>query len=149
MVEAGAGAGKTSILTDRILNQIKEGYAKIEEIVAITFTNKATAEMKERLQKKLLERFNKEDDEVVKMRYKDALDNIYKMDISTIHSFCRKIIEYRPFDCGLGNYIEITEEDDFNKKLERMEKFFQYQKSEKLQDFASTQIGRASCRERV
>lgn len=136
MVEAGAGAGKTSILTDRILNQIKEGYAKIEEIVAITFTNKATAEMKERLQKKLLERFNKEDDEVVKMRYKDALDNIYKMDISTIHSFCRKIIEYRPFDCGLGNYIEITEEDDFNKKLERMEKFFQYQKSEKLQDFA-------------
>ena len=80
--------------------------------------------MKERLQKKLLERFNKEDDEVVKMRYKDALDNIYKMDISTIHSFCRKIIEYRPFDCGLGNYIEITEEDDFNKKLERMEKFF-------------------------
>ena len=43
-VEAGAGAGKTSILVRRILNQLRTGRAKAEELAAITFTNKAAQE---------------------------------------------------------------------------------------------------------
>ena len=48
-VEAGAGAGKTSILVRRILNQLRTGRAKAEELAAITFTNKAAQELKIRI----------------------------------------------------------------------------------------------------
>ena len=48
-VEAGAGAGKTSILVRRILNQLRTGRAKAEELAAITFTNKAAQELKTRI----------------------------------------------------------------------------------------------------
>ena len=48
-VEAGAGAGKTSILVRRILNQLWTGRAKAEELAAITFTNKAAQELKKRI----------------------------------------------------------------------------------------------------
>ena len=49
-VEAGAGAGKTTLIVRRIVNMLKSGYEP-SEIVAITFTNKAAAEMKERVTK--------------------------------------------------------------------------------------------------
>ena len=50
-VEAGAGAGKTTILIDRIINQFKSGEYKPENIVAITFTKKAAEELKGRMVK--------------------------------------------------------------------------------------------------
>ena len=48
-VEAGAGTGKTTLLVDRILSLLRERRAPLEEIVAITFTEKAAGELKVRL----------------------------------------------------------------------------------------------------
>ncbi len=72
LVLAGAGSGKTRVLTNRILYLVEECGANPSEILAITFTNKAANEMKRRLY--------------------DFDCNAGFMQISTIHSFCAKVL---------------------------------------------------------
>ena len=52
LVSAGAGSGKTAVLTERIVSLIKEGHS-INSLLVLTFTNLAAEEMKERVRKKL------------------------------------------------------------------------------------------------
>ena len=56
LIEAGAGAGKTTIMVNRIVNQLASGYCEPEEIVAITFTNKSTLELRRKLDELLAKR---------------------------------------------------------------------------------------------
>jgi len=53
LVLAGAGTGKTTVLVERIAWLIEQGHAKPEEILAITFTDNAADELKERVEKRL------------------------------------------------------------------------------------------------
>ena len=71
LVLAGAGSGKTKVLTTRILNLIQNGVSPYE-ILAVTFTNKAAGEMKERLAKVLGD------------------DLVRKLWVGTFHSICVK-----------------------------------------------------------
>ena len=75
LVLAGAGSGKTKVLTSRIVNLVKSGVSPYK-ILAVTFTNKAAKEMRERLSKMLGE-------EVVK-----------KMWVGTFHSICGRILRF-------------------------------------------------------
>ena len=52
MIEAGAGAGKTTIIIDRIINQFKSGKIDASQLVVITFTKAAAGELRDRLSKK-------------------------------------------------------------------------------------------------
>lgn len=73
LVIAGAGSGKTKVLTHKIAYLISEKYVKPWNIIAITFTNKAANEMKERIQKII----------------GDAANDLW---MGTFHSICVKIL---------------------------------------------------------
>ena len=82
LIVAGAGTGKTTVITQRIVYLIEKGEAKPEEILAVTFTEKAAAEMEERV------------DVLLPYGYVDLW-------ISTFHSFCERILRDYALDIGL------------------------------------------------
>lgn len=93
MVFAGAGSGKTRTLTYRIAYMISEKHIKPSSILAITFTNKATNEMKERL---------------------ISLVGIasYDLTISTFHSFCARILRREIVALGYERSFSILDEEE-------------------------------------
>lgn len=88
-VKAGAGTGKTEVVVQKILKLLQSGKATLDQFAIITFTNKATNEMKERLIDRLYMSYLK-DFSNQKLRRQIEISNI--LDISTIHSFCEGII---------------------------------------------------------
>ena len=95
LVIAGAGTGKTTVLIQRIERLIREGLAKPEEILAITYTRNATQLMRQRLRKEL-----------------PAVDadavNIY-----TFHNYCRQVVKHG------GRQFRLIEDIDLKIYLRR------------------------------
>ncbi len=89
-VTAGAGSGKTAVLVERYLEILRNGNANPQNIVAITFTEKAAAEMKERV----IERLNEAENITDRDTLLDQMSSAY---ISTIHAFCSRILREFPF----------------------------------------------------
>ena len=122
-VEAGAGAGKTSILVRRILNQLKTGTAKVEELVVITFTNKASQELKSRISDAVRKALHNAVPETAgHQNLKNALYNMDRMQISTIHSFCYRLLMEQTFLAAMRMDMEMIEDDDAKTEQEA---FFQ------------------------
>lgn len=92
LVLAGAGSGKTRVLTTRIAYLIEEKKINPYNILAITFTNKAANEMKERLS--------------------NMLGNINGMQISTFHSFGLRIIKENYKELGYKSNFTILDSED-------------------------------------
>lgn len=124
-VEAGAGAGKTSLIVNRVVNQIKQGV-KPESLVVITFTNKAAGELLERITEALIiEEKNENITETERKNCTVAVENIEQMNISTIHSFCYKLLQQRCFEGGLPLDVSVLEnEDTSNRKKTFFEKWY-------------------------
>ena len=89
LVLAGAGSGKTRILTTRIVHMIKQGLLPWQ-ILAVTFTNKAANEMRFRVEK-----------------YVDA-----RVSIGTFHSICLRILRCHAKDIGLSPDFSIYDDQD-------------------------------------
>lgn len=100
LVLAGAGSGKTRVLTHRVAYLIKEKGVESYRILAITFTNKAANEMKERL-----DRLLGEDNEVW---------------ISTFHSLCAAILRRHAKQLGYGDNFSIYDESDARRQIKKI-----------------------------
>ena len=112
-VEAGAGAGKTSILVRRILNQLRTGRAKAEELAAITFTNKAAQELKIRIGDAVRRSLHEaEPGSDAQRNLKEALYDLDRMQISTIHSFCYRLLMEQTFLASMRMDMEMIEDED-------------------------------------
>jgi ATP-dependent exoDNAse (exonuclease V) beta subunit len=107
LVEAAAGTGKTTELVKRIVNVLAEGKARVEQIVAVTFTDKAAGEMKLRLRSELEEaRKASGDGGSARRNLGDALARLEEAHISTIHGFCAELLRERPVEARVDPQFE-------------------------------------------
>lgn len=91
LIIAGAGTGKTTVITERIKHLILNGFAKPQEVLALTFTEKAAREMQERV------------DVAMPMGYT-------QMWISTFHSFCDRVLRDDGLQIGLDTRYKLLTE---------------------------------------
>lgn len=118
IVDAGAGTGKTTVLISRILGAINSGKSSLDHIVAITFTEKAAGELKVRLRaelEKALREFSSEKSSYVR----DAMVEIERAQVSTIHSFCATLLRERPIEAGVDPGFEVLDEIGANLLLDQ------------------------------
>ncbi len=111
IVSASAGSGKTTVMIERLVNAVMEGTS-LDNILAVTFTKKAAAQIKEKLRKKIIEKMAGTEDETVKKRLKEQLVAIPSADISTIHSFCARLVRTYFYVVGVDGSFDILATDD-------------------------------------
>jgi len=110
IVEAAAGTGKTTELVSRILNVLASGRARIEQVVAVTFTEKAAGELKLRIRKELERLRQRSTDSVVVGRVVDAIQHLEEAHVSTIHGFCADLLRERPIEASVDPLFEVLVE---------------------------------------
>lgn len=89
VVSASAGAGKTTLLIDRLMKRLMVDRLSVDQILALTFSEAAAAEMKERLTHQLTKQLQLTPDDFLQTQ----LSLLETAQISTIHSFCLSIIQ--------------------------------------------------------
>ena len=99
LILAGAGSGKTRVLTHRIAYLLATGRARAGQILAITFTNKAAAEMRERAGFLVG-------------------DDARRMWVSTFHSACVRLLRYEHEAAGLSSSFTIYDAQDSQRLIQ-------------------------------
>ena len=107
LVSATAGSGKTRVMIDRLIRLIKEGKTDLNGILAVTFTELAAQEMREKIKNVLINEINN-GNEFLKYQLMD----VNTADISTIHSFCAKLIRQYFFEVGVSGDFEIIDSEE-------------------------------------
>ena len=106
-VTAGAGSGKTRVLVERFVRLVMENGVRVERILAITFTEKAAAEMKERIARSF-EEAGRED-------FRRDVEFAY---VSTIDAFCARILRENALEAAVDPRFTVLEEIDAGRLLE-------------------------------
>lgn len=108
VVSAGAGSGKTSLLVARYLYLLHLQNVPMSSVAAITFTNKAALQMKDRIARRAGELAMS--DQENRDRWIDIARTIHHAPISTIHSFCNAILREYPVEAGIDPQYIIPDE---------------------------------------
>ena len=112
-VEAGAGSGKTRALVDRVVALIGAGVA-MEDIAAITFTEKAAAELRDRIRQRL--RSPETRDDLGEEPTETALLQLDGAAVGTLHAFAQRMLSEHPVEAGLPPSVEVL--DDIGSQIE-------------------------------
>ncbi len=111
IVSASAGSGKTTVMIEKIIKHICEDTG-VERILAVTFTKKAAAQMKEKLGKALIKNINDPTKKAQKQRFKIELQKVASADFSTIHSFCSKLIRSHFYKAEVDSNFRVIDGGD-------------------------------------
>ena len=99
-MRAGAGTGKTTVLVERFVQAVVEdGVPRSSQVLAITFTEKAAAEMKSRVRRRFLELGRREDARAAESAW-----------ISTIHGFCARMLRAHALSAGIDPAFRVLDE---------------------------------------
>jgi ATP-dependent helicase/nuclease subunit A len=114
-VEAGAGTGKTQVLVDRIVELVTADGPDLpvamRAVAAITFTEKAAAELRDRVRAELEARARNDTlHDKLRVRCRTALDELDDAAICTLHAFAQRILTAFPVEAGLPPRIEVHDE---------------------------------------
>ena len=112
VVSAGAGAGKTAVLSWRFLRLVMENHVKPEEILTLTFTKKAASEMRERIYSRLVEAKDSLPE--------DTLKSFGRATISTLDSFFTQIVRSDSISYSLPRDISIMSDDELEDLSQRL-----------------------------
>jgi len=99
MVRAGAGTGKTTVLVERFVRAVTEDGVPVEGILAITFTDKAAAEMRTRVRTRFVELDRRADARAAEGAW-----------ISTIHGFCARVLRAHALSAGIDPEFRVLGE---------------------------------------
>ncbi len=99
IIEASAGTGKTTTIVNLVVRILLEKKADISEIVAVTFTEKATGELKEKIRKTLIEKLDQDKENKIQYnKINGFLENFDCLLINTIHGFCNRLLNEYAFE---------------------------------------------------
>ena len=110
VIEASAGTGKTYTITALVMHLLLIKEISIEKILIVTFTEKATAELRERIHCEVESLQNKEDDEHKKELLNNALKNFANARIFTIHGFCQRVLRENAFENRGSFELELADD---------------------------------------
>ncbi len=113
VIEASAGTGKTFTITHLVVRLLVEQGIPIEQILLVTFTDKATAELKSRIQQEVQAQLEQPiTDEVAANRLKQALRDMPQASIYTIHGFCQRVLKEYAFEQGAVFDKALTDDNE-------------------------------------
>jgi ATP-dependent helicase/nuclease subunit A len=112
-VEAGAGTGKTRALVDRVVELVSAGQLELRDLAAITFTDAAAAELRDRIRSGLEAvadgRGDPSPTAVEQQRCRAALDQVDEAALTTLHGFAFRILSEHPLPAGLPPGFELLD----------------------------------------
>ena len=95
---AGAGSGKTAVLVNRYIEILIKKNLRVGQVVAITFTEKAAAELRQRILREIENRISDGRDVEKLIEIKGSM---ISAQISTIHAFCSRILREHPIEANV------------------------------------------------
>ena len=107
-VNAGAGSGKTTALVDRVLQLVLHDRVPLRHIAAVTFTEKAGAELRDRLRVAFERAVLRAD--ATEAAAREALDDLDQAAIGTLHAFAQRLLSEHPIEARLPPSIEVLDE---------------------------------------
>ncbi len=139
IVSAAAGSGKTRVMIERLIALIADEGADVRSALAVTFTNKAAAQMRERLRRALLDRLEDAEGDA-RDRLLAQLRALPAADMCTLHAFCGRLVRAWFFVTGADPAFRIAGEDDAEMRAlsaRAMDEVFERAFEEKDESFAS------------